>query len=170
MKNKQKLVNYIFMGTLMALGVNPVAKAETTIQGPNLGVFGGVTFHTGSLIGISSTNTNPAGGFEANYRFPSNAIQVGAEYFTSGGNSQIVGKFDFYPTETFFVGALAGTTLGTGQNFVWGAETGLLFELGNGLQLGPKVEYFTGNTGSGPLSATGYDISALALLRYNFAK
>lgn len=169
MKYKQKLINYAFIGTIMALGAGPVAQAETTIHGVNLGVFGGVNSHTGTVIGISSSNTNPAGGVEANYRFPSNAIQVGAEFFTSGGDSRLMAKFDFYPAEPFFIGAMAGTTLGSGQNFVWGAEAGFLFELGDGLQLGPKVEYATGNTGSGALSATGYDLSAAALLRYNFS-
>jgi hypothetical protein len=169
MKMNQKLANYVFIGALLALG-STVAKAESTMSGSgaNLGVFGGAAFQTGTVLGISSTSTNLAGGVEANYRLPSNALQVGAEFFTSRGNSQLMGKIDFYPAETFFVGAMAGMTLGNGQNFLWGAEAGFLCELGEGLQLGPKVEYVTGNTSSNSLSS-GYDISALALLRYNFS-
>ncbi|MEO5968537.1 MAG: hypothetical protein ABIQ95_01310 [Bdellovibrionia bacterium] len=168
MKIKQKLVSYVVMGTLVALGATSVAMAEMNGGGANIGAFAGAGFHTGSIIGISSTNTELAGGVEANYRLPSNPIQVGAEFYSSRGNSQLMAKVDFYPAEEFFVGALAGISLGNGQNFLWGAEAGMLFDLGNGLQFGPKVEYVTGNTSSNALNASSYSISALGLLRYNF--
>jgi hypothetical protein len=168
MKIKTKLFSNVVMGVLFALGTTSVAMAEMNGGGANIGAFAGANFHTGSFIGISSTSTDFAGGVEANFRLPSNALQVGAEFYSSNGNSQLMAKLDFYPAEAFFIGAMAGLTLGSGQNFLWGAEAGMLFELGNGLQFGPKVEYFTGNTSNGALTASSYSISALGLLRYNF--
>ncbi|MEO5970802.1 MAG: hypothetical protein ABIQ95_12820 [Bdellovibrionia bacterium] len=155
MKFKQKVLSYAFIGTLIAIGISPIAKAELT--GLNFGLLGGA-----SLNSTASTSSYAWGG-TANYRLPFMNLQVGAEYLNIGESPQLTGKLDYYLIYSFYVGALAGVKLTDPSTVIWGAESAISYDIGSGFELGPKVEINIGNV-AGTSSVL---MNVLALLRYN---
>ena len=142
-------------GALAVIGFSPHAQAD--LLGLNLGVLTG-----GSLNSTASTSSY-AWGVTANYKLPLMGLQVGAEYLNIGGGSQVTGHLDYYLLDTFFVGALAGAQLSSSSSTLYGAESAISFDLGEGLDIGPKLEL----NYSTPGGVSTFVTNALVLLRYH---